>query len=455
MKNAFVIAGVGSASGKSVITMGLLAAFRQRGLQVKAFKAGPDFIDPAHHARISGQPSSNLDSVLTDDETVRQIFRHETTAVDLGVIEGVMGCYDCKLGSVGTGSTAQLAALLELPVILVIDVKHMADTAAAVARGIFGFGTPPLRWVGVILNRVGSAQHHRHLQAAFEREGIPILGTVPTDPALAIDSRHLGLHTAAEQRAEKYAEIGRIVGGSCDLDKILAATGVSPRPETGAVYPVATARRKLRVAVARDRAFQFYYFENLKYLRARGAELTFFSILANEPLPAGTELLYLGGGYPELHGPELAAAAVSRASIRDYLEADGIGFAECGGLMYLGAGIRTTAGDEIPGVGFFNLTFAMTGRRQALGYFDGRFVAATSFGKPGDTLKGHEYHWSEIVADGGGHQTVLELTRGGETHRDGYLKKNTLGTYLHVHFLGNRGFADRLLDLAGKGGGGQ
>lgn len=450
MKNAFVIAGVGSASGKSVITMGLLAAFRQRGLKVKAFKAGPDFIDPAHHARISGQPSSNLDAVLTDDETVRRIFRHETAAADLGVIEGVMGCYDCRLGSAGAGSTAQLAALLDLPVILVIDVKHMADTAAAVARGIFGFGTPPLRWVGVILNRVGSEQHHRHLQAAFEREGIAILGTVPTDPALAIDSRHLGLHTAAEQRAAKYEEIGRVVGGNCELEKILAVTVIPPRADPGAAYPAAGPRRKVRVAVARDRAFQFYYFENLEYLRARGAEITFFSILANEPLPAGTELLYLGGGYPELHGPELAAAAVSRKSIRDYLEAGGPGFAECGGLMYLGRSIRTTAGDEIPGVGFFNLDFAMTGRRQALGYYDGRFVSSTRFGRQGETLKGHEYHWSEIVADGGGHQTVLELARGGETHRDGFVKKHTLGTYLHLHFLGNRGFADRLLDLAGK-----
>ena len=315
-RRAIVIAGPASGVGKTTIALGLMAAFRRRGLAVQPFKCGPDFIDAGHHTRVCDRPSRNLDGWMLSGETNRALFAQHASTADIAIVEGVMGLFDGARNS-GEGSTAAMAKHLRLPVLLVVDASRMAASAAALVRGFETFD-PAVRIAGVVFNQLGSAGHYGLLRDALEQAGCaPALGYLPKESSLRIPERHLGLYTAHEDVLSTTAldHLSSLMEQFVDLDRVL---------EIAAIEDVSDARPRshregegaARIAVARDRAFCFYYEDNLDALRAAGAEIVEFSPLADRTLPDGTDALYIGGGYPELYAAELSANHSMRARYR-------------------------------------------------------------------------------------------------------------------------------------------
>ncbi|KAI8465089.1 MAG: hypothetical protein J3K34DRAFT_461586 [Monoraphidium minutum] len=387
MVKVFVVAGTHSGVGKTSVAVGLMAALRARGLAVAPFKVGPDFLDGLHHAAAAGRAPANLDGFLLPRPQLLASFARAAAGADVAVVEGVMGLFDGRDGASEDGSTAQVAKWLGAPVVLVLDCWAMARSAAAVVKGFCEFD-PDLNVAGVVFNRVGGAAHVAWLADALRAAGLPprVLGGVPKDPTVSIPERALGLTTPAEQpsapaaapggRGEGGAAAGaarfgwppyverlcKLVEGSLDLDAILEIAADVPLPATAASIltvppppaaqpPVGAAggaagagEARPRIGVARDEAFLFYYEDNLLLLRDAGADVVEFSPLRDACLPPRLSGLYLGGGYPERHAARLAANTPMRAAVRAFSEADGVVYAECGGLMYLSSGIEAAGG---------------------------------------------------------------------------------------------------------------
>lgn len=328
-----VIAGTSSGVGKTTATLAILGALREPGRQVQPFKAGPDFVDPSHHQVVTGRPSRNLDGWMLGAQGNREIFTRAAEDADISVIEGMMGLFDSSSPVSDRGSTAELAKQLGAPVILVIDGSAMARSAAAMVVGYARFD-PALRVAGVLFNRVGSAGHYQLLKAAVEQETdvIPV-GYLRPDVSLTITDQHLGLIMAVEQGGDQlYRQLAKAALDTVDLDRIEAlAYSASPLPEAVSPWVIKKQGRTVRVGVTRDEAFCFYYPDNLERLEAAGAELITFSPLHDDALP-DVEMLYLGGGYPELHGAALTENVAIRSAVKR--------FAERGGVMYLTESIR-------------------------------------------------------------------------------------------------------------------
>ena len=445
-----VIAGAASGAGKTTLSLALMAAFKSRGVAVQAFKVGPDFIDPGHHALVTGRPSHNLDGWMLSRRENLDIFRRQAAGAELALVEGVMGLYDGFHPQQEAGSTAEMAKWLGLPVLLCVNARSLARSLAALARGYAGFD-PGLSWAGLVANQVGSPRHVHILAQAMELvPELEFLGGLPRRPELAMPERHLGLVTAEDAGLgpEESARLAAWVEEGLDLDRLwqglpeLALKPPEPEP--------AAQGEPVRLAVARDRAFCFYYQENLRRLRAAGAGLVFFSPLADRELPPGTRGLYLGGGYPELWARDLSQNRSLVRQIRELAAAGMPIYAECGGMMYLGRHLEDQEGRRWPLVGWLPLDFSMLPRLRSLGYREVVFTRDTPLGPAGTRARGHEFHYSEIK-DGdtsGDWASVYRVSgsRGPVEHTYGFGLGNTLASYVHLHFASNPGLAPALVE---------
>jgi cobyrinic acid a,c-diamide synthase len=445
-----IIAGTHSGVGKTMITAGLLAALRRPGLTVQPFKVGPDYIDPSHHTVAAGRACRNLDTWMMPAESVRSLFAHAARSADVAIIEGVMGVFDGAGYSDATGSTAEVARLLDVPVVLVVDASKMARSAAALAVGYQRFD-PHLPLAGFLINRAGSPSHGGGVAAAVEKAtGLPVFGWLPRHESLQIAERHLGLIPAAEAGAGRafVDAAADAVSRYLDLDRLLAVARAAPplaEPD-GTRIPPTNGPRPI-VAVARDEAFHFTYEENVELLCAAGADLAFFSPLHDAGLPQGTAGLLLSGGFPEVHAARLSANEGMRRAIRQAHEQGLPIYAECGGLMYLTESIVDLDRREHAMVGLLPGRSVMSGRL-SLGYRLAR-PASMSWLFPGDqTVRGHEFHYSQWVerpTELPPAYRLLPASGAGEARAEGACLGNLWASYVHLHFWGRPELAERFV----------
>ena len=458
-----VIAGTSSGVGKTTVTLAILTALKARGRQVQPFKAGPDFIDPSHHAAATGRPSRNLDGWMLGEAVNRDIFTRAAADADISIIEGMMGLFDGSSPVNEIGSTAELAKQLDAPVLLVIDGSAMVRSAAAMVSGYAKFD-PALRVAGVLFNRVGSDGHYKLLKAVVEQEtDVAAVGYLRPDPAVTISDRHLGLVTAMEQgTGELYGRLAKAAEETVDLDRIEALARSCGECPAVALPPVTRSQgRTIRIGVAQDLAFCFYYPDNLELLTAEGAELVTFSPMKDQVLP-DVDMLYLGGGYPELHGGVLSKNAPMRTAIRKFAEQGGTIYAECGGMMYLTQAIRDFAGISHEMVGLFSAEAVMKKPGLTLGYRTMELSHDCILGAAGTIARGHEFHYSSLVPVGSlGYACALRDARGLSKGQDGLAVGNVVALYTHLHFASQPEIAKSLVSsvrrtsprLAVNGGG--
>jgi cobyrinic acid a,c-diamide synthase len=433
--------------GKTTVTLGLLSALRRRGLAVQPFKVGPDFIDPGHHSRAAGRVCRNLDGWMLSKDYNLANFRRHAGQAQVAVVEGVMGLFDGYDGLSEAGSTAQMAKWLGLPVLLVVDAKAMARSAAALVHGFASFD-PDLTLAGVVFNRIGGAAHLHYLEQALSQLGeVKCLGGLPREAKLAIPERHLGLTTAEDHPLEEehLRQLADLLEEHLDLEGLLAALPVLEMPP--AAPPEATAPT-VRLGVARDQAFCFYYPENLELLARFGAELLPFSPLMDRQLPENLHGVYLGGGYPELFAAPLAANEGLKRELTEQAAAGLPIYAECGGLMYLSQEIQDLEGRRHPMAGLLPLKVRMLKRLKALGYREITLTAAGLLGPAGTQARGHEFHYSEIAAETGDLLRLYRLTarQGIEAPPEGYCRNHILASYVHLHFGSNPEVARHLVE---------
>lgn len=446
--SGIVIGGTGSGAGKTTVTLAVMAALARRGVKVAGFKVGPDFIDPAFHAVASGRVSRNLDGWILSPEANRKVYERGMAGAAIGIVEGVMGLFD-GAGSGERGSTGEIAKELGLPSVLVVDAKGASRSVAAVVSGFEQFD-PDLRIAGVIFNRVGSDRHALLLSDVLLRHcrAVPA-GFLPRDERFALPERHLGLVQACEQELATLLDLlARQAEKTIDLDLLLKlADGSGSGLRAGetqdpaflreAANPPLKARRsltaRLRLAVARDAAFSFYYQDNLDLLQEAGAEILFFSPLSDPHLPP-CDAIYLPGGYPELHAERLASNSSLRAEIRLAARAGLPIYAECGGLIYLCREIESGNKKRYPMVGLFPSTARMLPRRKALGYREVELAADGPLGPAGSRIRGHEYHYSELDPPPTPSAYRVFPAGEGEGKPEGYRYKNVLASYVHLHF---------------------
>jgi cobyrinic acid a,c-diamide synthase len=431
---AVVIAGVISGVGKTTIATGLMGVLRQNGLRVQPFKSGPDYIDPSYHTWVTGETSRNLDTWLLSHDAVLELFRRAMQGKDIAVIEGVMGLYDGHSSINEEGSTAELAKLLGAPAILVVDSRKGARSLAAMVSGYKAFDRA-LNLGGVILNGIGSDEHLRFCREAIEHyTGVAVLGYLPRRDNLSLPERHLGLVPIIEEPAGK--EFLENLVGQCqatfDIPRILHLSEEARVPEAeAALFPVAPKPTVAKIAVARDKAFSFYYQDSLDLLAAWGAELVNFSPLQDKELPENISGLYIGGGFPELYAAELAENKHMRQEIKTAAGGGMPVYAECGGLMYLGRSIRDLEGKEYPMVGAIPVSSQIDSPRLSLGY---RTVEALGDGpllRRGETVRGHEFHWSVLNKNAETPNAYCVIDKGGRL--EGFHNMNLLASYIHLH----------------------
>ncbi len=462
-----VIAGAHSGAGKTTLTAGLIAALRRRGLTVQPFKVGPDYIDPTYHTLAAGRLCRNLDTWMLPPAAVVASFARGCREADLAVIEGVMGLFDGFAYDDEAGSTAHLAKLLAAPVVLVLNIRSLARSAAAAAQGFARFDLD-LPLAGFILNHAGSASHGTGVAAAVARAtGLPCFGWLPRDERLHIPERHLGLVPTAEAgRWEAFiAAAADHAARWLDLDALLAVAGAaSPVVAAGTsvetfhlppLPPTSQPPPQIRIAVARDEAFNFYYEDNLELLTEAGAELAFFSPLADAALPAGAAGLYIGGGFPELYADRLAANATLRCALRAAIAGGLPTYAECGGLMYLTEAITDLDGRTHPMVGALPGRSAMTGRL-TLGYRTAPDLTDTPLAAAGMTLRGHEFHYSDWIERPAGLLAAYRVAAATDQPErlEGFASPTLLASYIHLHWAAYPDLATRFVNACrGPGGG--
>ncbi|MDI6802114.1 MAG: cobyrinate a,c-diamide synthase [Thermodesulfovibrionales bacterium] len=466
-----LIAGTHSGCGKTTITLGIMAALKRKGLKVQPFKAGPDFIDAGLHRLITGRASRNLDLWMCGGEYVKDCFNKYSQDADAAIVEGVMGLYDGDL------SSARLASILGLPVILVVDAYGMAESAGAIAKGFKDWRAAiGINIGGAIFNRVGSERHYGRIKNAVK--DIEVLGCLPRDLNFEIPHRHLGLTVAeenpiADENIERLADavlehvnVKAIIGRDDCLplhSRKNGQEGDCPRFTDAAVEsglsPTST------IAVAYDTAFCFYYEDNLDLLKEAGAEIIKFSPLEDSQIPASANAIYIGGGYPELYAKELSGNTAMLKSIKEWSDAGRPLYAECGGLMYISKGIHDFDGNFFSMANILPIETRMKKGGPSLGYREITLREDCILGRKGDILRGHEFHYSEIrnsaeVRKSGsseerksGREIIDEIysvwnNYGEPVNASGYKYKNTLASYVHLHFGSNPRAAENFLKFA-------
>lgn len=440
-----VIAATSSGAGKTTIVSGILANLYKAGLIVQPYKVGPDYIDPGYHRLASGKPGHNLDTWLVPPGKLTDIFLSTAKGNDIAVIEGVMGLYDG--GREGVSSTAAIAKLLQAPVVLVIDVKSMGESAAAIAYG-FKCYDPGVQLAGVILNRVGSETHRLMVCQAIEKLDIPVLGCIYRNDKLALPERHLGLTPVTEHSAAAVlSAIAEQVGLQVDIKRLVSLAQSAPPLPTPAVVEAAQTA-KVRIGVAQDEAFSFYYEESLAVLSSNGAELIRFSPLDDKELPP-VDGLFFGGGFPEMFVERLSANTGMRAAILAAGQSGMPIYAECGGLMYLTRSITDFDGGVFPMVGLVPATSLMKARLQTVGYVKASARSDNLLCSAGDVIRGHEFHFSQMLPELPDEEFPWAFNftkvRTGATCPGGYAANNIVASYLHMHFAGNLSAAEKFI----------
>ena len=448
MTKAVVIAGVRSGVGKTTIATGIMGALTRRGHRVQPFKAGPDYIDPSYHHLACGVPSRNLDTWLLPHPTVTELFRRAGGDDKVCVVEGVMGVFDGHSSLTEEGSTAQLAKLLNAPVILVVDAAKVARSVAAEVLGYQTFD-PSLRIAGVILNGVGGPRHMDFCQPQIEATtGLPVLGYLPRREAFVQPERHLGLIPTVEGTVvrEWYDALIAQVEETIDLERILKISdAASPSKGDPQVYPSGPQPVTSRIAVAQDKAFSFYYQDSLDLLQAWGAELAPFSPLTDQALPKDVGGVYIGGGFPEMFARELSENRPMLDSMRDALARKIPVYAECGGLMYLGRSLSDLDGAEYPMVGALPVITSMSDRRLTLGYREVEACEETPILNRGQRVRGHEFHWSVLTEQPTPEQAVYRVVDQ-ENRLEGFRVGSVWASYIHVHLGSAPGLARRFVE---------
>lgn len=454
-----ILSALSGGSGKTTLSLALLAAWRKRGLTVTPFKKGPDYIDAGWLSATTGQPCRNLDPFLMDWEKVHRVLCYSTAPTDLAVIEGNRGLFD-GLDADGSTSTAELAKRLKIPVILIVDVTKVTRTVAALVLGCVRFD-PDVRIAGVILNRVGGPRHERVIRECLAKDvGVPVLGALPR-LKIEMPERHMGLVPTPE-----HAEVGRaieqlaqVAEERLNLQALLEVAKSAPElepPLTGCHAPEVKPPT-VKIGIIRDEAFQFYYPENMEALERAGAEIVYISAINDQVLPE-VDGLYIGGGFPETQAEGLTANGSFRDSIKKAAEAGLPVYAECGGMMFLARQL-TMAGKTYPMSGVLPIDIEVLKKPQGHGYTAVTVDRPNPFYPVGTLLKGHEFHYSRVVDEGsmGPDLFSFRVDRGvGMAQgRDGICIKNVLATYTHIHALGTPLWAEGLVKKAEEWKGGE
>lgn len=438
-----VLAGVSSGVGKTTIVTGLTALLHERDLAVQPFKVGPDYIDPGFHARAANRHSYNLDTWLAPEERLPSTFSLLSEGADISLIEGVMGLYDG--GGKGISSTAQIAKLLQAPVVLIINCQSVGSSAAAIALGYKMYDSD-LSFAGVILNKLGSDKHEAMIREAMEDVGIPVVGALHRDSQLQTPERHLGLTPVTEIETEELIRhMGKDAGLWIDVEALLQIARSAPplayseEEEGNYIAPV-------RIGVAEDEAFTFYYPTSLRALEKRGAELIPFSPIRDKTIPDVHGLIF-GGGFPEMFLSELATNTSMKDAIVRAARSGMPIYAECGGLMYLCRHIVHFDGTSFPMTGLVPAACYMQQKLQRVGYVTATALQPSILADKGDQLKGHEFHFSTMEPAEEAFPWAYELQgiRQRAPHEEGFIHQNVVASYLHINFDGNPRAADRLI----------
>ena len=447
-----VIAGASSSVGKTTITLAIIRSLIQKGLKVQSFKVGPDFIDPSYHEYASGRASRTLDPWLMGNRGVVECFAANSSGSDISIVEGVMGLYDGMYGDKDFASTAQISKLLRLPVILVLDASRSARSVAAVALGFKRFD-PRVNISGLIINNVGSERHASFVRDAINSTiKIPILGIVKRFKRDQYSERHLGLIPIREMRTKRrraVLSVARIVSEQLDVDAVIKVSEASALI-LPPVHPRASAQRRIKIAVALDESFNFYYADNLEILRQLGGELEFFSPVNDKVIPQGATGIILGGGFPEILANKLEKNQSMIGSLRDCISSQIPFYAECGGLMFLTKSISGYDQNRrrIRMVGAVDAHTVMN-QSLTLGY---TLANCNSGIFSNSTVKGHEFHYSSLEHVGKDSKFAYQMKRGKGAYlqQDGFLVANGIASYTHIHFAGNRKLAANFVRLCNR-----
>lgn len=444
-----LVAGTASGVGKTTVALTIMAGLRRRGLTVQPFKCGPDFLDTSHHTQVCGRTARNLDTWMLSVEANRSVLRNAAKDADMIVAEGMMGLFDGKSGNTEIGSSAEIAKLLRLPVVLVIDAAKSTRSVAAVLLGFEMFDTE-LPLAGVILNRIAGERHFEMLRSAIEDScRTKLLGWLPIESAIAIPERHLGLQGAAERSADSEEAmidaLALLAEQHLDLDGLLGLECGLISVETEPSRIASPLLEPLRIGVPSDHAFSFYYEDNLDMLREQGAEIVRFSPLNDVSLPAGLDALYLGGGYPELHASKLSGNRSMLEEVRGFVASGKPVYAECGGMLYLSESL--TVGDQRYAMArVLPLSVQMTDKLVQFGYVTVEFTEDCLLGRKGTVVRGHSFHYSRVASQGEmGTSYHVQYSMSGKKELEGFRRRNVLASYIHLHFRANAAVAENFV----------